>query len=688
MKLTFDCETRSAIDLRTHGAYIYAGHDSTEIICFALSMSDIYTDNPLYSQDFIWVAPQFRYLDFYEEEDGKFQENVEFISDEDFKSLLDEADEIEAHNASFEAIMWKEVMVRKHGFPSLPKDKLRCSAAKAAVHAIPRSLEKACLAMNVNEQKDTEGRKIMLKMCKPRKPRKLEREENENWQNILYWHEDEKDFYKLMKYCLQDVKSEKALSHALDDLSPFETEVWKLDQKINNLGVVVDVPSVEILMRRVEQQESEWLKEALKLTGGKCTPRQVTATIGWLSHHNIFVNDLQKRSVKDLLKEPLPDNIRRVLEIRQTLGKSSISKLKAMKKMSNNHNRVKGLFLYSGARTKRWTGKGIQPQNLPRDSYGDKEIEEVLSFNKVKRELIYGDDMEIASKCIRGMFIAAPKHDLLCADFSAIEGRVLAWIAGEERVLVEYRQGLEAYKTNASKIYNVRYDDVTKDQRFIGKIAELSLGYQGGVGAFMGMLDNYGVKDLDEDEVKLIIKKWRGARPKTVQLWYGLEEAAIKAVKTGDPYKYRNIVYRMNGNFLECVLPSGGKIRYAYPSIELMDTPYMNDKETLVFWGVGSDKDKMLAGKKDWGKISTYGGKLCENVVQACARDLLAEAMLRVDRMSFRIVMHVHDEIVCEQREQDFRDLDLFKTLINTVPKWAKGLPIECDAWRGKRYRK
>jgi len=689
--LTIDFESRSTVDLRTQGAYVYAAHPTTEILCLAF----IYDEGDGNIERGLWVPPELRDLTCYgygyiELKDGSL---VDIISDEKFieymlKIMDDEQGIIEAHVAEFEFAMWENIMVKKYKFPPLPLDRVQCSAAKAAVHAIPRSLGKACYAMRLDEQKDSEGRKIMLKMCKPRKARNEDKDRYYCWDEMTFWHEEEKDFEKLYAYCVQDVISEHALSSCLPDLSAFERRIWIIDQQINNRGVKIDIDSVMLLTERVKEQERLWLKEANGLTDGWCNPRQVAAALAWMGCNNVDAKNLQKKTVDDLLKKDLPDNVRKFLEIRQALGKSSTSKLKKMVKMSGEDYRVRGLFLYSGARTKRWTGRGIQPQNLPRDSFGDQDIEEILSTKDYDiRYMLYGDDVSIASRCIRGMFIPEKGKKLFCADFSAIEARVLAWVAREEKVLKDFIYGKQLYESSAARIYKVPYESVTSEQRFIGKVAELSLGYQGGVGAFMGMLDKYGVNDIEEHEAKEIIKMWRDSRQRTVELWYGLEKAAMATIRTGDSYRYGMITYEMDDVFLKCILPNGGSIKYAYPRIELVETPYGKERDAITFWGVASDKDKVLAGAKDWGKLSTYGGKLCENVIQAVARELLAETLIRLDNEGYKIVMHVHDEVLCEV-ESECNNLEEFNNIVAEAPEWADGLPIESKAWEGYRYRK
>lgn len=657
MKLTIDLESKSRIDLYKRGMHRYAEDPSTDILCFAFKVEG---QSPM-----LWVSDKFFAL--------ALAAGVDVADSSEFQDAIDRADIIEAHNLGFEACMWEAIMVKRYGFKPLPKDKLRCSAAVAASYALPRALGQVCEVLGLEEQKDKEGYRIMMKMCKPRKPTK---------KNPAEWNEDPADFNKLCAYCKQDTVSEEALSNSLIPLPDSEIAVWQLDQAINDRGICVDVEGAVKLVGMVKTKEAELLEEIPRITGGAIkSARQIAASIAWLKERGVSLDNLQKETVKDALKESMPEACRRFLEIRQELGKASVSKLNAIVNMACLDKRLKGSTMYHGASTGRWSAKGVQPHNLPRKSFGEADVNKILELPPDEVELFYGNAFEVASKCVRGMIKAAPDKILFAGDFSAIEARGLAWLANEEKALEAFRDGRDIYKINAVDIFRakrVRYETVTTEQRQIGKVAELSLGYQGWIGAFESMAPTYGVK-VDKDHAEQICLAFRRSRPNTVALWRGLEMAAIRTIHTKRPHAYGRIKFGIRGDFLHMRLPSGRLLSYYKPHLKQAPHPQSGGMKTSIrYMGVDSTTKK-------WTRQATYGGKLAENATQGLCRDLLAEAMLRTEP-EFPIVLHVHDEIVSEVEPS--ANFERFLRLMAVVPDWAKGLPISVDGWRGRRYRK
>ncbi len=653
MKLTFDLESRSALNLKTSGLYRYAKHASTDILCFAFKEHK--------QPAKIWVPEKFKPL----------CGDPFTATTEEFRTAIIDADIIEAHNAAFELALWAEIMVKRYGFPPIHLNKIRCSAALAATYALPRDLKNACAVMGTSERKDDEGHKIMLKFCKPRKVTK---------KNPTGWYEDIQDFTKLLSYCMQDTNCEESLSDSLFPIPDSELALFRLDHIINNRGLLIDQRGVSTLIEKIEIKEKLLLQEVEFLTEGQVTSvRQTAKTIAWLKGKNIFMDSIAKNFVETTLERSdiLPD-ARRILEIRQQLGKSSVSKLVKMQVLACPDGRIRGTMMYHGASTGRWTAKGVQPHNLPRDSYGEAEVNEILKMSTREIETYYDDIFHVASRCVRGLIISVTGKKLCAADFSAVEARVLAWTAGETKVINAFNKGLDNYKLIATDIYNLAYDKISSDQRQTGKHADLACGYQGWVPAYKAILTMFGVEFPEDSEIERIVLAWRKSHPRTVALWKGIELAAIKAIRTKRPHAYGRIKFGVRGKFLHCRLPSGRLLSYFSPwLIDGIDV-YGRPKTEIRFMGVDSKT-------KQWVRKSTYGGKLVENITQAISRDLLAEGMIRTEKAGYETVLHVHDEIVAENVKPD---LARFIALMSVVPEWAKGCPINADGWIGHRYRK
>ena len=662
-KLTIDFETRSTADLRRCGAVAYAMDPSTEVICLALKWAG---EDPV-----IFYAPPFRQM-----VDGL----IDVVSPGVVSQMVAQADIIEAHNAAFEWAIWSHVMSR-YGFGPLNPAKLRCSAAKAAAMGLPRDLAGACAAAGVPQQKDSEGHRLMLKLCKPRRPRKEEMLADPDWATRVYWYGTPEEFVREGEYCLQDVRAEESLSERLPDLQASEQELWLLDLEINDRGFRIDVPAIEAILGCVERH-ADAMTEEFRRTTGLSSPRQRDATLGFLRALGAEMEGLTAADVESALENEKDATVQRVLEIRQSLSKSSTAKYKAMLGARCPDDRVRGCFLFLGAGTGRWTGRLVQPHNFPRGQFTDVEscIEYFQADDLDSVNLLYGDPMVAASTCLRGMIVPAPGHDFIGADYSSIEGRVLAWLAGEETALDVYRSGKDPYKVAASAIYKVPYSEVSKPQRQIGKVAELALGFQGAVGAFNAMAAAYGVS-MEESEIKNIVEAWRESRPLTTRYWAELESACAQAVrKPGAVFSYRGIRFTVRRGFLAMRLPSGRCLWYARPRMEKKVMPWGKEKDVIAVEGVNSVTRK-------WGVQYLYGGLLAENVTQATARDLLVSGMRATKAAGYPTVLHVHDELVAEAPEGS-GSVEEFIKLICTLPDWAAGIPIAAEGWRGKRYRK
>jgi DNA polymerase len=701
MHLTLDLETRSRCELKKHGSWVYSEDPSTAVICAAVKADDL--PPAIWFPRWVWAIAG---------DAIKAELKDQFILDFQLFHLIEQAEVIESHNQGFETPMWVNVLAPRYGWPSVPFDKLRCSMAKCAYHAIPQSLDMACRALGLEIRKDAEGAKIMMSMCKPRKPTK---------NNPAEWNETPEQIVRLARYCMADVNAEHALSQALADLPHRERLVWKLDQLINRRGILTDVPTARRMVSEISKYEDRLLDEVAQITSFSVrTVKQIGAAQKWLASQGVALPNLTKSSVLAALGRPdLPSAVRRFLEIRRSLGRSSTSKYQAIVDRASKDRRVRGTMLYHGAATGRFSSRGIQLQNVPRGTI--KDVDEcILAVNRHGFdwvETLWGDPMAAASSCLRGMLMAKPGHRLFVSDFSSIEARVLAWIAGEEETLRAFRDGRDLYKVAASGIFNVAYDSVDKNQRSVGKVSTLALGYVGGIGAYSQMAKGYGV-DLEtlpahvfpsapEDVASLarrnaqeylkrhsglmsedaatacdIIKQlWRRANPNIVALWAGLEEAVNMAVaQPGQTFGYNGILYKIEGRFLKCRLPSGRKLHYCDPTLEEKETPWGQMKLMTTYWAVNSMTNK-------WEKCHISSGIATENIVQAASRDLMVEAALRLEAKGYPLILHVHDEIVAEVPD-GFGSIEEFDQIMAEVPAWATGCPIGAEGFTCNRYRK
>ena len=655
--LHIDFETFSRCDLKKAGLANYAADPSTGVHCMAYA----WDDGPVE----VWRP-----------------------SSGSTKWILTEDVLVYAHNAAFELAIWNNVMVPRYGWPVLRPEQCRCTMAMAYAMGLPGALKDAAPALGLEQRKDMAGARVMLQLAQPKRDGSMWRPED-----------DPAKFQLLYDYCVQDVQVERALHHRLLDLSPAEQALWALDYRINQNGVLVDLAAVDQALALVASEKTRLDGEMLRVTGGvvaRCT--EVKLLVEWIRSQGVTVPGLAKADVLDALDGQLPAAVRMALELRKEAAKSSTAKLVAMKDRASADGRVRGGFQYHGAATGRWAHRGIQTGNLPRPRPGTspQDVEKIISHLTQPDYVnaFYGPVLDALADSLRGMIIAPPAKELLAVDFSAIEARVLAWLAGEEEVLDAFRAKEDIYKVAAGRIYRKTPATVTKDERQIGKVSVLALGYGGGIGAFQSMAKNYGLKLTDEeaDQIKVA---WRNVHGNIVSFWYGLERAAILALQNGAAHFQQTptapkIFFKKAGSFLWCKLPSGRVLCYPYPELREVETPWGDRKDSLTYMTVVSNlKAKIISDANasgQWKRISTYGGSLAENVTQAVARDLLADAMLRFAERGEKICAHVHDEIVCEVHPD--ADVKQFEALMSQAPAWAVGLPLAAEGWKGPRYRK
>ena len=638
MKLTLDFESFSEADLKKVGAWAYAEHPSTGIFCCAVKVNA--EPARMWFPSWVWDILSASVLP------------LPTLSDAELFGLIERSEEIEAHNmGNFERPMWMYCATPKYGWPAIPHEKLRDSTAQCCMHSIPRGLDAACKFLGLPMEKDSDGYKLMLKMSRPRKPTKS---------NPAKWERSPGSIIRLAQYCLQDVEVEYALSQALAPLPPAELEVWQQNMRSNLRGVLIDIPSAANMVAVIQKHEEKLLAQAKAIAG--ISPKQVAAAIAWCAQRGVLLPDFSKESVKAARKAKPHPTVDRFLAIRQSLGRSSTSKYQAMLDRANKDGRVRGTLLYHGASTGREAGQnGVQPQNMPRGSFSDTElcIGYVNEKGFTDLDFYWGDPMNAASTCIRGMIVAAPGHRFLVSDFSSIEARVVAWLADEEETLNAFRSGKDLYKVAASSIFGVSYEAVTKAQRQVGKACVLGLGYGGGIGAFATMASVYGIDleqlpavvlpDLDEAVLKrarinaknylaknsdmspeaaqacdAIKQLWRKANPRIVGLWKGCEDMVKQAIEEpGQAFGYGMLRAKVEGGFLRLRLPSGRCLHYYKPSLRQV-------KGTMIVERDGEEIEievvrttpyytpadaKWIPAASRWTEMGTYGGKLVENCV-------------------------------------------------------------------------
>jgi DNA polymerase len=629
------------------------------------------------------------------------------------RKYVEEGWTFEAHNAGFEKGVWRYMIEAQYGV-KMPEH-WTDTQASCAYRSIPLDLDKAGRALGLLILKDKRGKFLISKLCVPQKWSKKEIKAGLNIG--IKWCDDPALMAELDDYCDQDVLAEEALGDAIRDLPSDEYEVWCLDALINQRGVYIDIEAVlaaDVIRKAVEVN---LLRELREITGDEEMSADTRDRLkDWCETQGVYLPDLTADTVKDMLRpEKLTDTpvVRRVLEIRQALGKTSIAKIEKFITMRCIDGRIRGLLMYHGAATGRWAGRGIQPQNFPRGDEdgvlippfikgrkGAGEIGMSLLIDAIKTkdwewvETIYGDVYNALSSALRGFIIAEPGYELYVSDFSAIEARVLAWVAGEQWKLdafaaIDRKEGYKGsediYLATASMIFG--YPCLTKKthgkERQTGKTCELAFGYQGGVGAWRKFDDSDKWTDAEVDEHK---KGWRASHPNIQRFWYNIEATAIAAVLTGKAQSYRGITYAVVnssvGKWLACRLPNGRCLWYYDP--EVIQEGEWNGQPKYVLYYDGKDNKRGGA----WGRISTYGGMLTENIVQAISRDLMVEAMFRVEAAGYPIILTVHDEIVCERKIGTGGDIKEFNRLMSIVPSWCPGMVIGVAGWFGTRYRK
>lgn len=635
--LSLDIETYSEIDLVKCGVYAYADSPSFEILLVAYSFNDEET----------------KIIDLAQGE--KIPEKV-------INAIKSSKVIKTAFNANFERTCFS-----KYFSMHLDATSWVCTEVQALMLALPFSLEGVGEVLGLENKKMREGKELIRFFCMPGKNgiRNMPSSAPEKW--------------RLFKsYCIRDVDVEKAIKKKLKDypIPESEMKVYRLDQKINDRGILVD----KVLVKKAVEIDTVYknivTNRAYEITGLE-NPNSISQLKEWLINRDVLIESLSKKSIQQLISKS-DGEVLEVLKLRLLMSKTSIKKYEAIERSICNDSRVHGLLQFYGAnRSGRWAGRLVQVQNLPQNHISDLKLARQLVKEGTLEEieLFYDNTPKVLSELIRTAFIPKKGCRFIVADFSAIEARVLAYLAGEKWRLDVFETHGKIYEASASSMFHVPIEQITKGSplRQKGKISELALGYGGSVGALtaMGALD----MGIEERELQSLVTTWRNANPHITEFWWNVDKAAIDAVKNKKKCKVGMITFSYSNGILFITLPSGRKLSYIKPRIGRNKF----ERDSLNYEGIGESKK--------WTRIETYGPKLVENIVQAVARDLLAEAMLRLDKKGFDIVMHVHDEVILEV-PYGVSSVEEVCKIMTMVPKWAEGLPLNADGYECEFYKK
>ena len=698
--MTVDFECRSFIDITKVGTWRYAEDPTTEVLCLSYKLGD--------EASKLWAPP----LPFPKQILDHIEANGMF----------------EAHNVQMERAVWMHILCKgRHmsvagintATPIPMPRRWKDTMAVCAHRSIPMSLDKAGAALALPVQKDKRGKYLIQTLCKPKWGTKAEPDR--------VYREDLELMDEMFDYCMMDTDAEHTLSWAIGDLPGPEYRLWILDQTINQRGVKLDMEAVECAISIAEKIETDANDELSVITGGEVTAgTQRDRVIKWLQQSGLRIIDLQKDTVETTIAGLKAEDLGysyisnpyaeisvmiRVLEIRQISSKASTKKLYKMRETVCSDDRVRGTLQYHGAGTGRWAGRLVQPHNFPRgdmDVLGALNMDELIAYIRQPTDqaisdldfMLNGKVIEGISSSLRGMIIPEEGKRLMVADFAAIEARVVMWMAWCEKALkafVQYDKGIgpDIYCVMAQELYgrpiNKKEDP---DERQLGKVTILGCGYQMGVDTFIYQAEkDYGLI-LDRAMGEKAVYGYREAYPEVKKLWYGLENAAVQAVKTGKPMSYSCVTYRLEkdnaGTWLSCELPNNRKIWYYDPVVEesMVVKPWDREtgKKTLQLKLTYMGRDNKRGGM--WSRVYTYGGMLTENCVQAIARDLMVEGMIRVEGAGYPIILTVHDEIISEV-PLDHGDLETFNSLMaGPPPSWAPDCPVAVEGFEMMRYRK
>jgi len=638
MIYSIDFETRSHIDLTEQGLDIYTNDPTTEVLCIAYgsNLNNVRVIDSVFTQNF---------------------------------PLLDHVrngGKIQAWNAMFEYAIWNCVCVPKYGWPELKLEQCIDSMAIAAANNVPQSLGDAALFMDSNQQKDTRGRYLIQKLCKPKK---------DGW-----FDESEPLMKELFEYCAQDVRTEMAIAANLRPLTDAEMDIWTLTQRINLRGVPVAPNELQNAVKAVDSAQAKLDEECRLLTG--CKPSERAKLLAWINERlPVELPDLTEKTVSAMLVDANLDNdVRRALELRQEGSQTSVAKYAKMLEIQRE-GKIRNTLVYHGASTGRWASRGgLNLQNIARPTLPDEEIERAIPcvFNQG-----IGTMQELSS-LVRSAIVAPSGKTFVDVDFSSIENRVGVYLAGQSDKVELFRKGLDEYKVFASvSLYGVPYEEVTKEQRQISKSAVLGAMFGQGAKGLVKYAEGMGVK-LTEGQAKNAVDNYRMSYAKVKNLWAACDKAAIDAVENpGHPFAAGSkIVLKSDGRALWMRLPSGRLICWQRPQLELLTTPWGTSKR-------GVTVHSQNTYSRQWTRNPLIGSSIFQSAVQGTARDFLAVAMLNLEMAGYLIINSIHDEVLLLVEEQNGESaLEDVIRIMTTPPVWAPDFPLAAEGWHGKRYRK
>lgn len=699
--LHIDFESRSALDLPRYGLHNYARHPTTDVWCMAFAFDD---------------------------EEVRFRGHNELACPTDVRRHVESGGAVFAHNAPFELEIWNPICVPRYGWPELRPEQTFCTMAMCYAMGLPGGLDDAAYALQSPHRKDAEGYALMMKYAKPWRTDPLKwMDENPQFTVAGKKYSGPDGLQKLYEYCKADVAAERELHKRLMPLSETERKVWLMDYAINQRGVKIDVPSAKAALKLVERIKERCDLELAQITQGHVTAASALPALKeWLAAKGYPVKSLDKNAVAEmLLDDGLPKDVRRAITLRSEAGKASTAKLNPMVECVGADDRLRGWAQYHGAATGRWAARKVQPHNLPRDVPKNAEVEKILAHIRAGDvdliDMAYGPPMDVLSKCLRGFFIPEEGSVLIAGDYAGVEGRGVAWFAGEDWKVKAFREsdagtGPGLYELAYARMFGVPVESVgpKSPERQIGKVGELAFGYQGSHGAARRMAPQQ-TKHLPDSTLDDWANRWRDAHSKVAGVrvyrpakdegdeptfyrkggaWKALQNAAIQAVlNPGETHEagVHPVRFKVAGSFLWCLLPSGRAICYPYPKVlqgeygpmlTYMTSPSTNDVSTGRIL-----HDERNTGK--WARISTYGGSLMENVIQAICRDLLVHILLWLHDNGARVVLHVHDEAVVEVALAKAEGARLaMQGRMCSPPAWAVGFPLYAQCQSMLRYGK